>query len=289
MTSLVIYLLFVGVAYPLVQGFGYDEDFLVPPSCPPCEAKSCPELKYCAGTVLKDNCGCCSRCSSKLFQAPAASEEPAPVQQKEKEAPEQEVNPCEKRQCPKFKVCMVNQQGLPICRCPSIFVCTAKTRSRTNHGNDQLCGTDGVTYESRCHLRVASCQNSRRIKRKHEGPCTENDLPPNPLAKSGKEENNDVGVFASTTDETELLQRVENAKRRKIKRRKKNRNMSRSERKAMKERKRLERKNRLRQKRRRRMKRRNKNGSYSVYSDQYGYLLGKHTNWSKSQVRKSKI
>lgn len=48
--------------------FEYDPDYLVPSECTPCDAKSCPQLTYCAGVVVKDHCGCCNRCSSDLFQ-----------------------------------------------------------------------------------------------------------------------------------------------------------------------------------------------------------------------------
>lgn len=48
--------------------YDYDSDYLVPNQCTPCDAKSCPQLTYCAGVVVKDHCGCCNRCSSDLFQ-----------------------------------------------------------------------------------------------------------------------------------------------------------------------------------------------------------------------------
>jgi len=49
-------------------GYEYDTDYLMPSQCPPCDAKSCPQLTYCVGVVVKDHCGCCNRCSSELFQ-----------------------------------------------------------------------------------------------------------------------------------------------------------------------------------------------------------------------------
>lgn len=48
--------------------YEYDPEYLLPSVCPECEAKSCPQLTYCAGVVVKDHCGCCNRCSSDLFQ-----------------------------------------------------------------------------------------------------------------------------------------------------------------------------------------------------------------------------
>lgn len=70
---------------------------------------------------------------------------------------------CKQVKCPRFKVCMENMQGLPLCTCPNPFVC----RGRRRH----VCGKDGTTYESRCHMRVISCHKEKRIKMAHKGAC----------------------------------------------------------------------------------------------------------------------
>ncbi|GFS06310.1 agrin, partial [Elysia marginata] len=72
---------------------------------------------------------------------------------------------CAKVKCPKFQVCVVNMQGLPLCKCPSEFLCRSN-RKRA------ICGTDGITYESKCHMRIASCKQSMMVRKKHRGVCT---------------------------------------------------------------------------------------------------------------------
>ncbi|CAG5133753.1 unnamed protein product, partial [Candidula unifasciata] len=50
-------------------------------------------------------------------------------------------NACDQVRCPKLKVCVVNMQGLPLCTCPSMYLCRG-VKAR------EVCGTDGQTYES---------------------------------------------------------------------------------------------------------------------------------------------
>lgn len=61
-------LLLYGLKSVLVSGYEYNANYLVPQNCKLCDAKSCPELTFCVAEVVKDQCGCCPRCSSKLFQ-----------------------------------------------------------------------------------------------------------------------------------------------------------------------------------------------------------------------------
>ena len=35
----------------------------------------------------------------------------------------------------------------------------------------ELCGQDGVTYKSPCHMKIASCQQGKDIKIHKLGPC----------------------------------------------------------------------------------------------------------------------
>uniref|UniRef100_A0A2C9L1X3 Kazal-like domain-containing protein n=1 Tax=Biomphalaria glabrata TaxID=6526 RepID=A0A2C9L1X3_BIOGL len=75
---------------------------------------------------------------------------------------------CNQVQCPRMKVCVENMQRLPLCTCPSTYVCRrAKKR--------EVCGTDGKTYPSRCHMKVASCNDDIVVRKKYRGPCTEED------------------------------------------------------------------------------------------------------------------
>lgn len=193
------------------------------------------------------------------------------------------VDACQQRQCPRFKVCTINIQGLPICTCPSKLVCDGnKRRNQNNNNNDGddalICGSDHVTYKSRCHMRVANCEKGRRIRRKHSGPCL---IDPNTATS-------DVKIITSVSetdsglseDEEKLrLKTLAKAKRRRLRKKKK-----------MKEKRRRKKERKMRKNRdkRRRMKRRN-HGGYNPYTNRYDKLIGRYTKWGRSQVRKSRI
>lgn len=120
-------------------------------TCPKkCDLSKCKKLSYCGGTIRKDECGCCQICSSDTWIHPKVSS----VKQ---------GGACEQVKCPKMKVCMENMQGLPLCTCPNLFIC--------RRSNKQVCGSDDNTYQSRCHMRVASCTLGKRIRVKHKGAC----------------------------------------------------------------------------------------------------------------------
>ena len=70
---------------------------------------------------------------------------------------------CKDVTCPKLRICMVNIQGLPLCRCPSLYVCQVLMRP--------VCGRDGKTYFSRCHMRIAACNRGRKIPLSYRGEC----------------------------------------------------------------------------------------------------------------------
>ncbi|KAK6734706.1 hypothetical protein RB195_018103 [Necator americanus] len=72
---------------------------------------------------------------------------------------------CVKKNCQYYSFCVV-ENGKVECRCP--------TECYQKHSSDQLvpvCGTDGVTYSSECHLRKSACQQKKFIVVAFEGKC----------------------------------------------------------------------------------------------------------------------
>lgn len=74
------------------------------------------------------------------------------------------VNACRMTQCPRHKVCLLNIQGLPMCRCPSVYHCRGLERR-------PVCTVDGRSYRNKCFLRVDECAANRRMRVLHRGPC----------------------------------------------------------------------------------------------------------------------
>ncbi|KAK3093119.1 hypothetical protein FSP39_011312 [Pinctada imbricata] len=120
--------------------------------CPnECDPKKCSKLSYCNSKIEKDRCNCCDVCASDVWSPDSYR------------PPLKKGGACEQVKCPKRKVCVENMQGLPLCTCPNAFICRGRKR--------QVCGMDGNTYKSKCHMRVASCAKGKRIKLKHKGAC----------------------------------------------------------------------------------------------------------------------
>lgn len=124
--------------------------------CEVCDESKCPQLAYCEGKAIKDHCGCCTVCSSSRFQPHVVVAKPVGG------------DACEQVKCPKRKVCVENMQGVPLCTCPSEFIC-GRNKKR------EICGTDGKTYPSRCHMRIASCNQGISVRKRYRGECSAED------------------------------------------------------------------------------------------------------------------
>lgn len=74
------------------------------------------------------------------------------------------LNACRSTRCPRHKVCLLNIQGLPMCRCPSVYHCRGLDRR-------PVCTVEGRSYRNKCFLRVDECAANRRLRVRHRGPC----------------------------------------------------------------------------------------------------------------------
>ena len=71
------------------------------------------------------------------------------------------ANPCLSLQCSSNEECLINKLGVASCICPP--QCEKIIRP--------VCGTDGHTYDSYCHLQSDACRNKRNVQLNYEGTC----------------------------------------------------------------------------------------------------------------------
>ena len=104
---------------------------------------------------------------------------------------------CEDIQCPRSKICLLNIQNIPICRCPSAYFCRRQhIKGYRKDGDSHLCGRDGKTYRNRCLLQVAECASSKKIRVAHRGKCL-SDTPNRKKRGQKKFNSKSVGVANS--------------------------------------------------------------------------------------------
>ncbi|XP_050532357.1 agrin-like [Daktulosphaira vitifoliae] len=81
---------------------------------------------------------------------------------------DQGINPCINVTCWHGSHCKINRLGISECLCPEPTLCEDSVQP--------ICGTDGLTYESKCHLNRINCISKSDIKMAYEGPCGETNL-----------------------------------------------------------------------------------------------------------------
>lgn len=72
-------------------------------------------------------------------------------------------HPCESVKCGAREHCSLDERGVAECGCGP--ACELAVRP--------VCGSDGRTYDSRCHLDRASCLDNRDVRVAYTGPCGE--------------------------------------------------------------------------------------------------------------------
>lgn len=73
---------------------------------------------------------------------------------------------CDRIHCPAGKHCLLDQNLSPHC-----VKCTQRCPARSPQANRHVCGADGVTYPSSCHLREAACHKGKAIPEAYKGRC----------------------------------------------------------------------------------------------------------------------
>ena len=73
-------------------------------------------------------------------------------------------NPCTNLQCSAGQRCVISEESGASCVCRSLDECS-QDKGQT------VCGSDGRTYLSRCHLEVTACNNETSTYYKHTGNC----------------------------------------------------------------------------------------------------------------------
>lgn len=76
------------------------------------------------------------------------------------------VNPCLNFTCWDGSHCAIDRLGIAECRCKEPTLCETSVRP--------VCGTNGYTYESKCHLEQISCSKRSDIKVAYDGHCGKN-------------------------------------------------------------------------------------------------------------------
>ena len=87
--------------------------------------------------------------------------------------------PCLNIKCKRYQKCVLNIQGLPVCRCFPVEMCNTESsglpvaisgkKKKEKKLEKEICGDDGVSYETKCHMQVAACQAKAHIRIAHKG------------------------------------------------------------------------------------------------------------------------
>ena len=94
---------------------------------------------------------------------------------------------CLDRICGPYEQCVEDADGAASCVCQECDngrgedADAAASEAGNAEEDERVCGSDGITYFSLCHLQRASCtQGGQDIEALHRGPCGERDVKSDP-------------------------------------------------------------------------------------------------------------
>ena len=179
-----------GSSRPLVNASSNDFSVLraVHPHCPTSVLEfretlpHCPDVSFCPREFRAVSpCGdCCYVCRepNEDFMAENAAAAANNLSHANKIA---SSDPCRNIKCKRHQKCVLNIQRLPVCRCFPVQMCSVEAsiglpaamggKKRKDKRLERVCGNDGVSYETKCHMQVAACQSSVNIRIAHKGYC----------------------------------------------------------------------------------------------------------------------
>ncbi|KAI0208055.1 hypothetical protein LSAT2_007287 [Lamellibrachia satsuma] len=138
----------------------------IPKNCPPCDVRQCSTLtpENCDGRIIKDRCQCCPICVEAEDGDSYNYTNRAELTTRNQSVSTMPAA-CNKIECPDYQMCVLNIQGIPMCRCPSSLYCKRQSRGR------KVCGGDDVLYKSRCFLQIAECATSTKVGEQSLSKC----------------------------------------------------------------------------------------------------------------------
>lgn len=177
-----------GSSRPLINASATDVSTLrqIHPHCPfsVLEFKTtlphCPDVAFCprefrAISPCGDCCYVCREPNEDYMEENAATSANVSLPTTPKNTP----GPCQNIKCKRYQKCVLNIQGLPVCRCFPVGMCSSDAlpaaivgkKRKEKKAEKEVCGSDGVSYESKCHMHVAACQAQTHIRTAHKGSC----------------------------------------------------------------------------------------------------------------------
>ena len=143
----------------------------------------CPDVSFCPREFRAISpCGdCCYVCRepNEDYMAENAAAVSVGMNTSLHQSKESPPGPCINIKCKRYQKCVLNIQGLPVCRCFPVEMCNSQAsglpaaiggkKKKEKKLEKEICGSDGTSYETKCHMQVAACEAKSHIRIAHKG------------------------------------------------------------------------------------------------------------------------